>query len=599
VVILRIEFKQKTGLFTRQADRKLHICWWCAKLVMHQAQTDFRQEDSIMVSLTFSRLTRLLPFLLLLCIGVSTARTDDQSGVVSPPIGHVDFPVSCSPEARDRLERAVAMLHHMMYAQSEQEFRLLVVSEPDCAMAHWGIAMTLFHPLWPGEPTDEELKQGTAAAAKAASLRPNTDREQAYINAAGAYYKDWDKRTHKERIATWETTQQQVFQENRDDIDAAAFFALARLATASKGDKSYSHQKEAGALLEDLYASEPEHPGVIHYLIHAYDNPALAGHAVEAARAYGKIAPDVPHALHMPTHIFTRLGIWSDSIDWNVRSARAALKYPVNGFVSHHYLHALDYLIYAYLQGAEDVKAEEVLNQMHERDNYQQTFVTGYALAALPARYTLERRQWNDAAQLVIPARDTFPWEDYPEVEAIIHYARGLGAARSGNITTAREALSTLDAIHERLIKAGQQYWGILVDAQRKTVAAWIDYSEGKKDSALIMMREAAALEDSVDKNPVTPGSVLPAWELLGEMLLLSGKPEEALAAYKTSLVIAPYRFNGLYGAGRAAERVGNTEMARSYYESLIRVSVRADSPRPEIDQAKSFVANRGMPGTG
>ena len=539
------------------------------------------------------------PIALFICISASYAQTDKSVEETVPPIGQVNFPISCSSEVQRRFERAVAMLHHMMYAQAERGFRSLVVSEPDCAMAHWGVAMTLFHPLWPGEPTETELQQGSEAIEKARALKPSTEREQAYITATRAYYNNWQKTSHKERIATWETAQRSVYPDNREDIDAAAFYALALLAAAPKADKSYAHQKEAGALLEDLYAREPEHPGVIHYLIHAYDNPALAGRAVEAARAYGKIAPDVPHALHMPTHIFTRLGIWSDSIDWNVRSARAALKYPVNGFVSHHYLHALDYLIYAYLQGAEDAKAEEVLNQMHERDNYQQTFVTGYALAALPARYTLERRQWSDAAQLEIPARDTFPWEDYPEVEAIIHYARGLGAARSGNITAAREALSALDAIHERLLKAGQQYWEVLVDAQRKTVAAWIDYSGGKKDSALIRMREAAALEDSVDKNPVTPGSVLPAWELLGEMLLLSGNPEEALEAYETSLAISPYRFNGLYGAGRAAERMRNTEMARSYYESLIRVSGRADSSRPEIDHAKSFVANRSMPGTG
>lgn len=539
------------------------------------------------------------PIALFICISASYAQTDKSVEETVPPIGQVNFPISCSSEVQRRFERAVAMLHHMMYAQAERGFRSLVVSEPDCAMAHWGVAMTLFHPLWPGEPTETELQQGSEAIEKARALKPSTEREQAYITATRAYYNNWQQTSHKERIATWETAQRSVYPDNSEDIDAAAFYALALLATAPKVDKSYTNQKEAGALLEDLYAREPEHPGVIHYLIHAYDNPALAGRAVEAARAYDKIAPDVPHALHMPTHIFTRLGIWADSIDWNVRSARAALKYPVNGFVSHHYLHALDYLIYAYLQSAEDVKAEEVLNQMHERDNYQQTFVTGYALAALPARYTLERRQWNEAAQLEIPARDSFPWEDYPEVEVIIHYARGLGAARSGNITAAREALSALDAIHERLLKAGQQYWEVLVDAQRKTVAAWIDYSGGKKDSALIRMREAAALEDSVDKNPVTPGSVLPAWELLGEMLLLSGNPEEALEAYETSLAISPYRFNGLYGAGRAAERMGDTEMARSYYESLIRVSERADSSRPEIDQAKSFVANRSMPGTG
>ena len=246
--------------------------------------------------------------------------------------------------------------------------------------------MTLFHPLWPGEPTEAELQQGSQAVETAKSLKPPSDREQAYITAAGAYYKDWKKTNHQERIAFWKIAQKDVYQDNREDIDAAAFYALAILATAPKADKSYSHQKEAGVLLEDLYAREPEHPGIVHYLIHAYDNPTLASRAVKAARGYGKIAPEVPHALHMPTHIFTRLGIWTDSIDWNTRSARAALEYPVNGSISHHYLHALDYLIYAYLQGAEDMKAAEVLNQMNERDNYQQTFVTGYALAAIPAR---------------------------------------------------------------------------------------------------------------------------------------------------------------------------------------------------------------------
>ena len=552
-----------------------------------------------MASTTLSRFMQAWAIVLLLCINTSSAQTNKSAVETVPPIGQVTFPVTCSSEARPRFERAVAMLHHMMYAQAEREFRSLAASDPDCAMAYWGIAMTLFHPLWPGEPTKVELQQGSDAIEKARALKPSTEREKAYITATSAYYNNWQQKSHRERVSTWDVAQRSVYPNYREDIDAAAFYALALLATAPKADKSYAHQKEAGALLENLYARYPEHPGVVHYLIHAYDNPELAGRAVDTARAYDKIAPDVPHALHMPTHIFTRLGIWSDSIDWNIRSANAALKYPVNNYISHHYLHALDYLIYAYLQSAEDVKANEVLNQMYERDNYQQTFVTGYALAALPARYTLERRKWEDAAKLEIPTRDTFPWEDYPEVEAIIHYARGLGAARSGNVTTAHEALSALNAIHKRLINTGQQYWGILVDAQRKTVAAWIDYSEGNNDSALVKMREAADLEDSVDKNPVTPGSVLPAWELLGEMLLLSGDPEGALVAYEASLSISPYRFNSLYGAGHAAERMGNTEMARSYYDSLLEVSVRADSPRPEIDRAKSYTANNRIAETG
>ena len=483
------------------------------------------------------------------------------------------------------------MLHHMMYAQAEKEFRSLVASEPDCAMAYWGIAMTLFHPLWPGEPTEAELQQGSQAIEMAKSLQPPTDRERAYIGATEAYYRNWRNKSHPERIAAWKTAQNTVYQNNRDDIDAAAFYALALLATAPKTDKSYTHQRAAGVILEDLYSREPEHPGVVHYLIHAYDNPELASRALEAARAYDKIAPNVPHALHMPTHIFTRLGIWTDSIDWNTRSAKAALNYPVNGAISHHYLHALDYLIYAYLQGAEDDKAKAVLDQMNERDNYQQTFVTGYALAALPARYTLERKQWHDAAGLEVPARDSFPWENYPEVEAIIHYARGLGAARDGDAPGAREALSALDTIHTRLVAAGQQYWGVLVDAQRKTVAAWLDFSEDRKDSAIQLMDEAARLEESVDKNPVTPGSVLPARELLGEMLLQSGNPDKAIKAFETSLETAPNRFNSLYGAGLAAERKGDRESAKSYYDSLLQISARADGNRPELAQAHRFLS--------
>ena len=429
---------------------------------------------------------------LFICSGASQAQTDQSVEKAAPQIGQVNFPISCSPKTQHRFEHALAMLHHMMYAQAEQGFRSLVVSEPDCAMAHWGVAMTLFHPLWPGEPTEAELQRGSEAIEKASSLKPPTDREQAYVTAAGAYYKDWKNTSHPERIASWEIAQGSVYQDDRGDIDAAAFYALALLATAPKADKSYVHQKRAGSLLEELYVQYPEHPGVIHYLIHAYDNPPLA---------------------------------------------------------------------------------------------------------ALPARYTLERRQWNDAAQLEIPARDTFPWEDYPEVEAIIHYARGLGAARSGDTAGAREALAALEAIHGQLVRSGQQYWGNLVDAQYKTVAAWVDYSEGKTDSALVRMREAAVLENSVDKNPVTPGSVLPAWELLGEMLLLSGNPEEALEAYEKSLAVSPNRFNSLYGAGYAADRMGNTQVAGSYYETLLRVSARADGPRPEIDRAKSFLADRNMPG--
>ena len=574
-------------------DDHLPIPEWCARLENHQVKTNFRQGYNTMNIPALLRLTGTLPFMLLLNTGVANARNDVQVNDLSPPIGQVDFPVSCSAAIRDRFERAVMMLHHMMYAQSEKEFRSIAATEPDCAMAHWGIAMTLFHPLWPGEPTEEELQQGTMAVQKSKALNPPTDKEKAYILAAESYFADWRDKTHPERIASWKESQKSVYKGNPDETDAAAFYALSLLATAPKEDKTYANQRKAGAILEELYSIEPEHPGVVHYLIHAYDNQELAGRALGPARAYDKIAPNVPHALHMPTHIFTRLGFWSDSIDWNIRSANAALSYPVNGAISHHYLHALDYLIYAYLQGAEDDKAKEVLNQMIERDDYQKTFVTGYALAALPARYTLERKQWRDAAELELPERDSFPWEEFPEVEAIIHYARGLGAVRSGEVVKARGALDTLDGIHENVVKTGQQYWGVLVDAQRKTVAAWLEYSKGRKSAAIQLMEEAARLEESVDKNPVTPGSVLPARELLGEMLMLSGNPGKALRAYEISLDAAPKRFNSLYGAGQASEGLGKKEMANSYYEELLQISIRSGSERPEVRHARIYVANQ------
>ena len=345
-----------------------------------------------------------------------------------------------------------------------------------------------------------------------------------------------------------------------------------------------------GALLDELFAKEPAHPGVLHYTIHAYDNPMLASRAIAAARAYDKIAPDVPHALHMPTHIFVRLGIWPDVISWNVRSAKAALKYPAGESVSHHYPHALDYLIYAYLQRTADKEAEETLQKIRKNDSYQKTFVSAYALAAIQARYALERRQWDSAAALEVLYSDSFPWETFPQIEAITYFARGLGAVRSNDAAAATIALEKLDTLYERTVTAGRGYWAVLVDAQRKTVGAWITYAEGKNDEALRMMREAADLEDSVDKHPVTPGAVLPARELLGDMLVLSGKPAEAIEAYQISLDISPNRFNSLYGAGHAAELAGDSELAKAYYSKLIQV-ILTDSDRPEIKQAKIFLA--------
>lgn len=529
-------------------------------------------------------------YALLSCVDVGIAQNEPSMKVTMDALGKVDFPVSCSSEAQSRFERGLALLHHMMYGQAEKEFAAVAEMDPDCAMAHWGIAMTLFHPLW-AKPSEQELKKGWAAVEQAKALNAPTEREQAYIAAVEAFYMDWKTVDHPTRLTAWEEAQEKVHKANPDDIDAVAFYALAHLATAPKGDKTFTHQKEAGALLEKLHTKAPEHPGLFHYIIHAYDNPMLASRALEVARGYDKIAPEVPHALHMPSHIFVRLGIWPETIDWNVRSAVAARRQSVGGVISIHYIHALDYLIYAYLQQGQDMMAQDVLQKVDAVENYQDSFASAYGVAAAQARYPLERAQWANAAALKVRTHSSFPWDKYPWFESITYFARGLGAARSGDATAARAAIETLDAFYERAVDVGQGYWAVHVDAQRKTVAAWIAFSEGKKDQALRMMREVADLEDSVDKHPVTPGAVLPARELLGDMLVLLEKPAEAIGAYEASLQISPNRFNSLYGAGRAAELSGNSEKAKSYYSKLVQFTAKADSDRPGIEQAKTFLS--------
>lgn len=526
---------------------------------------------------------------LLSCVDVGIAQQENSMKFTLDALGKVDFPLSCSSQVQRRFERGLALLHHMMYEQARKEFEAVAELDPRCAMAYWGIAITLFHPLW-AKPSEEELKKGWAAVKQAKALNAPTEREHAYVTAVEAFYRGWETVDHPTRLIAWEKAQEKVHKTNPDDIDAAAFYALAHLATTPKGDKAFTHQKKAGALLEELLTKAPEHPGVSHYIIHAYDNPMLASRALEVARGYAKIAPDVPHALHMPSHIFVRLGIWPEAIDWNERSAAAARRQSIGGVISIHYIHALDYLMYAYLQQCQDKMAQDVLQKVNAVENYQDSFASAYGIAAAQARYPLERAQWADAAALKVRTHSSFPWDKYPWFESITYFARGLGAARSRNVDAAEKALETLNMLYERSVNAGQDYWAVHLDAQRKTVAAWIAFSEGKKDHALKLMRKAADLEDSVDKHPVTPGAVLPARELLGDMLVLLEKPVEAIKVYEASLQISPNRLNSLYGAGRAAELTGNPERAKSYYSKLVQFAANADSDRPGIEHAKTFL---------
>jgi hypothetical protein len=368
-----------------------------------------------------------------------------------------------------------------------------------------------------------------------------------------------------------------------DDREAAIFYALALNATALPTDKTYANQLKAAAILEKVFAEQPQHPGVAHYLIHSYDYPPIAEKGVGAARRYAGIAPAAPHALHMPSHIFTRRGYWQESVESNRASAAAAQDH-------FNQLHAMDYLTYAYLQMAQDQAAKRVLDDMNAIQKINtEHFVAGFALATIPSRYALERGRWSDAASLTLFGKE-FPWGRFPQSEAQLVFARGLGAARSGNAAAARQDLDRLQVLRDALVAAKNGYWAEQVDIQHRMVAAWIARAEGKKDEALALMRSAADREDASEKHPVTPGPVVPARELLGEMLLESNEPAQALKEFEASMRVEPNRFRGFFGAARAAEQAGDRTKARTYYSQLVILGEKADSERPEIRQAKTFL---------
>ena len=503
-------------------------------------------------------------------------------------LGEVRFPISCDPVVREPFSRAVAMLHSFWYQEAAKAFAPIAQQDANCGMAYWGLAMTYYHPLWPDRPDAATLKEGWAAVEKAKAAGAKTPRERDYITAIEVFYKDAEKLDHPTRVRAYEKAMEQLSQRYPADSEAAILYALSILGTAysSPADKSYTKHQQAGAILEKLFAQQPEHPGLAHYIIHSYDFPPLAGRALTAARRYAKIAPDAPHALHMPSHIFTRLGLWPESIASNLSSAAAANKYNWTG----EELHAMDYLVYAYLQGAQDQEARKILNQVPPITDPMPSYFAGlYATAAIPARYMLERRQWSEAAALKL-APDTFRAGRYSWAEATIRFARGLGAARTGDVAKARDEVQRLEVLKEVLLQEKENYWAEQVEVQRRAVAAWLALDEGRKTEALTLMRSAADLEDSMDKSPVTPGAVIPARELLGDMLLELKQPGQAVGEFEAALRASPNRFNSLYGAGRAAELVGEGEKAKNFYAKLVAICDHADTERAELRTAQGFL---------
>ena len=507
-------------------------------------------------------------------------------------LGSVSFPVSCGPEAAVHLRRGLALLHNMTYAQAESEFRSASKQDEDCPLAYWGIAMSYVHPLWPDVPSAEQFDTGLKLLGEARSYGPLSGRDEAYVSALESYYRDWSDRSERDRLSTYFEGWERALVASPADVELQLFRSLLLTAVATTTETRVEMQIEAGEMAEAVLEMIPDHTGALHYIIHAYDLPELADRALPAARIYGDLANGNQHALHMTSHIFTRVGSWGESITYNQQSADVALRNPINGNTSFHYLHALDYLAYAFLQLADDDGAQQVLNDMESiEDPIFDHGASLYALAAVPARIVLERQRWSDAARLASRQPSAVSWDRYPQFEAITEYARGLGAARSGNLDAAAAAVRKLDELQIRAAAAPGAYdWGEQVQIQALTVRAWVAYAEDRVTEAIAIMNEATALESTTRKNPVTPGGVLPAAELLGDMYLGLEKYALALPAYESALKRTPKRLNSLYGAGRAAELAGDTDVARGYYRQLV-TDALSKSKHVHVEHAKTFLA--------
>jgi tetratricopeptide (TPR) repeat protein len=519
-----------------------------------------------------------LPFLFALTVHASAQAqgTDSQTG----PLGKVSFSTSCDPKVQPAFERAVAMLHSFWYSAGEKAFRHVLEDDPQCAIATWGIASILMsNPLAGQGASPKGAEQAQAAIDEGRRVGAKTERERDYIEAVAAYYQDFATRPERERQASRAKAYEALAQRYPADDEAQIFSALYIAGTQTQADQTYAAYLKAAAVLDGQFKKYPDHPGVAHYLIHSYDAPPIADKGLIAARRYATIAPAAPHALHMPSHIFTRVGSWQESAATNVRSKEVA---KAGGEADEAY-HAVDYMVYAYLQLSRDAEARRAIDEAMKVSGASSRFVAPYAMAAMPARYAFERGAWQEAAKLQPPG------STYPFVEAITYFARSLGAARSGDLAAARKDAEQLESIHKALLTAKNTYWATEVEIQRLAAAGWIALGEGKPEEALKFMRAAADLEDRNEKHIVTPGRIVPARELLGEMLLELKQPEAALKEFEASQRREPNRFRNYLGAARAAEMAGDRAKAAGYYQKLLALAKDADTARPELVSAKKL----------
>jgi tetratricopeptide (TPR) repeat protein len=532
---------------------------------------------------------RLVLFVTFFALFYASAATAQEKSAPPEQLGKVHFPVSCSAAAQRQFDRAVALLHSFFFPETVKAFTAVTETDPTCAMGYWGLAMSQrSNPLI--LPLDvAALKRGWEAVEKANAAGPKTPREQEYIAAMEAYFRDPDQGGYKQRVEAYERAMEQLYQRYPDDPEAAIFYALALNEAVDHADKTYVQQLKAGAVLEKIFAEQPDHPGVAHYIIHTYDFAPLAQRGLPAARRYAEIAPSSPHALHMPSHIFSMLGLWQESIQGNLASTAAAKAYASKHLPGQTlWLHMDDFRIYAYLQGAQDQQAKRIVEERNAIEKVTPVRLPNdTAYAAIPVRYAIERGQWSEASALEVYA------SQYPQAEAIMQFGRALGAARGGDVAKAREAIDRLQSLRDALTQAKQAYWADQVEIQRKAAMAWVAHAEGKTAEGLDLMRAAADLEDASEKHIAMENRLVPMRELLGELLLELNQADEALRQFEASLQNAPNRLRSFYGAAKAAERAGEPQKARAFYEQLVALCSQADTERPQLMEAKAFLAKQ------
>ena len=510
--------------------------------------------------------------------------------------GDVKFSLSCDVSVRKTFDLALSLLHSFQYSEAEKAFVKIIDVDSECAMAYWGVAMSIYHAAW-FPPSEDELIKASKILKVAESLDKNA-KEQDYFKAINSFYNDWEKIDHKKRAKAYELSMEELHSKYLDDTEAAILYSLALYSTRDRIGKDYLNEKKAGKILEKLFKEQPNHPGIAHYIIHNYDNPVLAPNALNVARRYAEIAPGSSHAQHMPSHIFTRLGLWDESIQSNIKSLSAVQCYMEETGMKGYYFegaHAMDYMVYAYLQKGDNKNANQQYQTLKGISDFNPMNMTAivYALSAIPTRLALENKDWSAAAQLSHQTT-SIEWKKYPWYNAIIHFGRALGAAHTKDFEAAENEIATLKQLKIDLVNMNDPTSTNQIDQimiQIKTAQAWLSFKRDNQEKGLALMKEAAEMESKTSKHPVTPGDVLPADELLGDMLLEMNKNSEALKAYENNLQAHPNRYNGIYGAAIAAKNSGNEKEAKKYFENLIKLTSSIESDRPEIAEAKKYLS--------